>query len=159
MLEATRYYSSLTKDEEEKEVERVKLLSKTQKQKELKELDKQIARLYSLRGINTGELNTLKGNFKALARDYGVAFMAWYWVVWASTAALTYTAIEAGGVDAIALIARFDEFTGMDISSKVDPTVGTIGLTIAINELIEPLRLPIVVFTTKPIVDTFSSNK
>lgn len=153
-----RYYSSLPKEEEEKEKLRVGLLSENQKKMELKELDKKIARLNTLRGINTGELYTFRGRFKALARDYGMAFMAWYWCVWTSTAALTYASIEVGGVDAIALLAKVDTMTGYEISSKVDPTFGTIGLTLAINELLEPLRLPIVVFTTKPIVDRLSSS-
>ncbi len=157
-LAIIRRYSSLPKEEEEKEKSRVALLSEAQKKKELKELDREIARLNTLRGINTGELYTFRGKFKALARDYGMAFMAWYWCVWTSTAALTYTSIEVGGVDAIALLSNVDAFTGYDISSRVDPTFGTIGLTLAINELLEPLRLPIVVFTTKPIVDRFSSS-
>ncbi len=156
---STHHYSSLSKEDEEKEFERVKLLSESQKEKELKELDKEIARLYSLRGINTGDLHTFRGRFKALARDYGIAFMAWYWVVWTSTAALTYAAIEVGGIEAIELIARVDNLTGFEFSQKVDPAVGTIGLTLIINEMLEPLRLPIVVFTTKPIVDTLSSKK
>lgn len=155
---STQHYSSLSKEDEDKEFERVKLLSQSQKDKELNELDKEIARLYSLRGINTGDLNTFRGRFKALARDYGIAFMAWYWVVWTSTAALTYAAIEVGGIDAIALIAKVDNLTGFEISQKIDPAVGTIGLTLAVNEMLEPLRLPIVVFTTKPIVDTLSSK-
>lgn len=158
LTRATRYYSSIPKDEEETEKQRVSLLSESQKSIELKQLDKEIARLNTLRGINNGELYTFRGRFKALARDYGMAFMAWYWVVWTSTAALTYTAIEVGNVDAIALLTRVDDLTGYDISSKVDPQIGTIGLTIAINELLEPLRLPIVVFTTKPIVDRISSS-
>lgn len=153
-----RHYSSLPKDEEEKEKQRVNLLSENQKSKELKEFDKEISRLNTLRGINTGELYTFRGKFKALARDYGMAFMAWYWIVWTSTAGLTYAAIEVGGVDVIALLARVDVLTGYEISSKVDPTIGTIGLTVAVNELLEPLRLPIVVFTTKPIVDSLSSK-
>ncbi len=153
-----RCYSSISKEEEEKEKARVGLLSDTQKKKELKELDKEISRLNTLRGINTGELYTFRGRFKALARDYGMAFMAWYWCVWTSTAALTYATIEVGGVDAIALLAKVDVMTGYDISSRVDPTFGTIGLTLAVNELLEPLRLPIVVFTTKPIVDRISSS-
>lgn len=154
----TRYYSSLPKDEEEKEKQRVSLLSESQKKIELKDLDKEIARFNTLRGINTGELYTFRGKFKALARDYGMAFMAWYWCVWTSTAALTYAAIEVGGVDAIELLARVDDLTGYEISAKVDPTIGTIGLTVAINEMLEPLRLPIVVFTTKPIVDTLTNR-
>jgi len=79
-----------------------------------------------------------------------------YWTVWSTTALLTYATIELGNVDAIALIAKVDGLTGYEISTKIDPTIGTIGLTMAINEMLEPLRLPVVVLTTKPVVEAFS---
>ena len=158
-LPSSRFYSAIPKEEEEKEKERVAVLSQKQKSIELEKLDKEIARLNTLRGINTGELYTLRGKFKALARDYGVGFMVWYWTVWSSTAFLTYGAIELGNVDVMALFAKADVWTGYDISSKVDPTLGTIGLTLAVNEFLEPLRLPFVVLTTKPVVEFFSPKK
>lgn len=74
---AVRFFSVLSKEEEEQEKKRVEGLSKYQKEIELRALDKELARLNTLRGINTGELYTFRGKFKALARDYGVAFMAW----------------------------------------------------------------------------------
>uniref|UniRef100_A0A7S3PU42 DUF1279 domain-containing protein n=1 Tax=Chaetoceros debilis TaxID=122233 RepID=A0A7S3PU42_9STRA len=149
-----RYFSIMLKEEEDQEKLRVESLSKFEKEMELRDLDKQLSKLNTLRGINTGELYTIRGKFKALARDYGMPFMAWYWCVWMSTAALTYGAIEAGGIDAMALIAKSDTYTGFDLHSKVDPTMGTIGITLVFNEMLEPLRLPIVVVTTKPVVDT-----
>lgn len=156
MFNARRQYSVLSKEEEEKEKARVASLSDYEKEVELRELDAKISKLNTLRGINTGELYTLRGKFKFLAKEYGMGFMVWYWTVWCSTAVLTYGAIEVLDVDAIALLSRVDNFTGFDIANKVDPTLGTIGLTVAVNELIEPLRLPIVVFTTKPVVDTLT---
>eukprot|EP00543_Licmophora_paradoxa_P004631 CAMPEP_0202449600 /NCGR_PEP_ID=MMETSP1360-20130828/8313_1 /ASSEMBLY_ACC=CAM_ASM_000848 /TAXON_ID=515479 /ORGANISM="Licmophora paradoxa, Strain CCMP2313" /LENGTH=152 /DNA_ID=CAMNT_0049067559 /DNA_START=54 /DNA_END=512 /DNA_ORIENTATION=+ len=143
----------MTKEEEDAEKERVAGLSDFQKEIELRGLDREIALLNMKRGINTGELYTFRGKFKALARDYGFPFMAWYWTVWTSTAILTYFAIEIGNVDALALIAKVDGWTGLRISTYIDPTVGTIGLVLAINELIEPLRLPLVIVTTKPVVN------
>jgi hypothetical protein len=148
----------MTQEEEQLEKARVDVLTDYQKEMELRQLDRSISRLNKLRGINNGELYTLRGKFKALARDYGVGFMVWYWCVWCTTACLTYGAIELGNVDAIALIGKLDNFTGYEISSKVDPTLGTIGLTIAINECLEPLRLPIVVLTTKPVVNFFTGK-
>ena len=153
-----RQYSVLSKEEEEMEKARVASLSDYEREVELRELDAQISKLNTLRGINTGELYTMRGKFKFLAKEYGMGFMMWYWTVWTTTAILTYGSIELLDVDAIALLAKVDNFTGYDISSKVDPTLGTIGLTIAVNELLEPLRLPIVVMTTKPVVDTFSGR-
>jgi len=148
----------LTSSEEEREKERVAALTPFQRELELRELDDRLARLHVLRGINNGELYTLRGKFKALARDYGLGFMAWYWTLWTSTALLTYTGITMGGVDAIAILAKVDFYTGLDMSQKVDPTLGTVALTLAVNECLEPLRLPIVVLTTKPVVNFFTQS-
>jgi len=67
-------------------------------------------------------------------------------------------AIEAGGVDAIAILAKVDSLTGFEISTKVDPTLGAIGLALGINECLEPIRLPLVVLTTKPVVNLFTKR-
>ncbi len=150
-----RSHSVLSSQEEDEEKKRVSTLSKYEKEMELRNLDRELARLNTLRGINTGELYTFRGKFKALARDYGIGFMAWYWTVWMSTAFLTYGAIEMGAIDAMAVIAKVDSYTGFDMTSKIDPQLGAIGITLVANELLEPIRLPIVVMTTKPIVETF----
>ncbi len=112
-------------------------------------------------GINTGELYTLRGKMKFLARDYGIGFMVWYWTVWFTTAGLTYAAMEVGGVDPVIVAGKVEAFLGWDagaLSGRLDPTLGKLGLTIAVNECLEPLRLPIVVLTTKPVVNLFSKR-
>lgn len=52
----------------------------------------------------------------------------------------------------MAVLQKIDMYTGYDISSHVDPTLGAIGLAVALNEVIEPIRLPFVIMTTKPVV-------
>jgi hypothetical protein len=142
----------MTKDEEEAENARVSKLTDFQKEMELRDLDRQLAKLSMLRGINTGELYTLRGKYKALARDYGLPFMAWYWVVWSSTFGLSYSAIQLGLIDTMAVLENLEVWTGLAVTAHVDPTLGSIGLAVALNEVIEPLRLPIVLYTTKPVV-------
>jgi len=137
------------------EKERVAGLTKYEKEIELRELDRQLAILNTKRGINTGELYTMTGKVKALARDYGTGYIAWYFTVWCSSACLIYSAITLGNVDVMALIAKVDGWTGYDISSKVDPTLGTIGVTLVANEILEPVRIPFVILTTKPVVEFF----
>lgn len=148
----------MTSEEEAAEEIRVSNLTKFQKEMELRDLDDALSYFNTKRGINTGELYTLRGKFKALARDYGIGFMVWYWTIWSSTALLTYGSITLGGVDVISLLHKVDGYTGLEIASKVDPQLGTIALTIAANELLEPVRLPIVVLTTKPVVNFFSNT-
>jgi hypothetical protein len=142
----------MTKEEEEAENARVSKLTAFQKEMELRDLDRQLAKLSMLRGITTGELYTFRGKYKALARDYGFPFMAWYWVVWSSTFALSYSAIQLGLIDTMAVLQMLEGWTGFAITAHVDPTLGSIGLAVALNEVIEPLRLPIVLWSTKPVV-------
>jgi hypothetical protein len=154
-------FSALPPDEEEKEKNRVASLSDYQKEMELRNLDADIARLQTLRGINTGELYTMRGKFKMLSRDYGMGFLAWYWTVWFATAGLTYAAVEFGGVDPIMVMEKAEMWLGWEsgaISGKVDPTLGQLGLVIVLNECLEPVRLPIVVMTTKPVVNAFQQS-
>ena len=154
-------FSALPPDEERTEKSRVGSLTPYQKEMELRTLDSELARLQTLRGINTGELYTFRGKFKMLSRDYGMGFMAWYWTVWFSTAGLSYAAIELGGVDPMMVAAKIENFMGweaMYLSGKLDPTLGQIGLVVAVNECLEPLRLPFVVVTTKPVVNFFSKH-
>jgi len=160
-IRASSSFSALPPDEEQAEKERVASLSQYQKEMELRQLDSELARLQTLRGINTGELYTLRGKFKMLSRDYGMGFLAWYWTVWFATAGISYTAIEVGGVDPLMVAAKVESFLGWErdaIAGKLDPTLGQIGLVVAVNECLEPLRLPLVVMTTKPVVNFFTKR-
>lgn len=158
-LAAIRFYTPMTPSEEDAEKDRVSKLTPFQKDQELRQLNRDIARLDMLRGINTGELYTISGKYKNLARNYGVPLAVWYWTVWSATAVLCFGAVTVGGVDVMSLVDRVDGYTGWDLASKVDPTYGKIGLVIVLNELIEPVRLPVVVFTVKPMMETFFPTK
>jgi hypothetical protein len=154
-----RNYTPMTKQEEEIEKQRVAGLSPFQKDQELRELNRQIAKLEMLRGINTGELYTWRGRYKDLSRNYGIPLMMWYGTCWVTTGLLVYTAVELGGIDAMTVLARIDDYMGFDLASKVDPNLGKIGLILVLNEMLEPLRLPIVILTCKPVVDRIAPTK
>ena len=57
------------------------------------------------------------------------------------------------------VISRFDQFTGFELANKVDPALGKIGITLVLNEAWEPIRLPFVITTLKPIMDTVNPPK
>lgn len=154
-----RHYTPMTQEEEQAEKKRVEGLSAFQKDQELRQLNREIARLEMFRNINTGELYTWKGRYKDLSRNYGMPFMMWYGVCWATTGILMYAAVEVGGIDAIPWIAWLDTYTGLDLASKVDPKLGKMGMALVMNEMIEPLRLPIVILTCKPVVDRIAPTK
>lgn len=154
-----RWYTPFTKQEEDSEKDRVASLSAFQKDQELRKLNREITRLEKLKGINTGEAYTWSGRYKALAREYGMPMVVWYGCVWFSTCLLTYGTITIFNVDVVSLLAQMDARTGWDLVNKVDPQYGKIGMAILINELIEPIRLPIVILTVKPVVDAISPPK
>jgi Protein of unknown function (DUF1279) len=154
-LSICRYYSPMTEEEKKAETKRVKNLTAEQKNYELRDIDRQLSLLYMKRDINTGDILTYRGRFKALMREYGFYMVAWYGTVWFTMGVMIYTAIEVGGVDVIALAARFDSLSGSNIENHLNPSVGAVGLTLVINECLEVIRTPFVVMTTKPMVDKF----
>jgi hypothetical protein len=154
-----RWYTPMTKEEEEKEKARVAHLSPEEKDQELRSLNRQIAKLETLRGINTGELYTWSGRYKALMRDYGFPLFVYYWCVWTTMGVGVYLAIDVGGLDAMELLARIDHQFGWSLTEKVDPQLGKIGLALMVNEVLEPVRLPFVITTLKPAIDTISPPK
>ena len=79
--------------------------------------------------------------------------MVWYWGVWGMTFVGSYLLIDFGGVDVMAIMLKLDTWTGWEISSNIKPEYGKIGLALALNEVIEPIRLPFVIVTVKPVMD------
>ncbi|CAB9518018.1 expressed unknown protein [Seminavis robusta] len=143
----------MTKEEEEAEKNRVSKLSDFKKEQELRKLNREILRLNMLRGINTGELYTIRGRYKLLLQEYGVPMMVWYGAVWLTTGSALFVLAEVGGMDTMAVLAYADQYTGFDMVSRVDPTLGKLGIILILNELLEPVRLPFVVLTVKPVMD------
>jgi hypothetical protein len=154
-----RWYTPMTSDEEEQEKARVVHLTPEGKDSELRELNRKIARLEMLRGINNGELYTWSGRYKVLMREYAFPLLVYYWAIWSTMGAGVYLSIGLGGLDAIEVIAKFDAWSGFSLAESVDPTLGTIGLALVFNELLEPIRLPFVVATLKPMMDTINPPK
>ena len=63
-IDVVRWYTPMTTEEEDKEKARVAHLSSEEKDQEIRELNRQLARLEKLKGINTGELYTWSGRYK-----------------------------------------------------------------------------------------------
>ena len=101
----------------------------------------------------TFENLSFKDKAKILATEYGIAFTVWCTFVWAVSGFVTYGAIEMSDIDSLTLIAQLESYVEYDLSSKIDPKYGNIGLAVVVNEVFEPLRFPIVIATTKPVVD------
>jgi hypothetical protein len=148
-----RFYTPMTKEEEDKEKQRVSTLTPFAKDQELRQYNREIARLEKLRGINTGELYTWTGRYKTLARDYGTSLVIYYGVAWAGSAVLCFGAMQLFNVDALLLLAQVDAKLGWDLCSKVSPEMGQVGVALILNEFLEVVRLPLVVLTVKPVID------
>jgi hypothetical protein len=152
-------YRPLTPQEESDEKDRVATrLTKVDRSAEEKRLDALISALNQRRGVLTGDLYTYRGKFKAYSRDYGFPFMCYWTGCWVATGAVTYGAIAYGDFDALTIICRVDGLFGTNIAANIDPTLGNVAVAIAVNELLEPIRLPFVIATT-PTVVRFFTNK
>merc|ERR1719491_163056 len=137
-----RWYTPMTKEEEEREKARVSHLSPEEKEKELRRLNREILKLETIRGINTGELYTWSGRYKSLVKNYGFPLFVYYWLLWATMGGVVYLGIDFGGLDAMALLERIDSNVGWSVSEKVDPQLGKMGVALILNECLEPVRLP-----------------
>jgi hypothetical protein len=149
----------MSKEEEVAENTRVSQLSIEQKDIELRQLNRQIAILEMKRGINTGELYTWTGKYKTLARDYSTPLFVWYTTVWLCTGVLFYTTFTIFDIDFMYVIQQFDHYTGFHMSQQINPEYGKIGVILVMNEIIEPIRLPIVILTVKPVIDALYPTK
>jgi len=89
---------------------------------------------------------------------FGLGFVVWYYTVWCAMFSVTFVAIEYGGVDALALVSKMDAYTGFDMASRINPTVGSLAVALIANECLEPIRLVFVVSTTKPVVHMFTGR-
>lgn len=154
-----RWYTPMTKDEEEMEKARVSHLSPEEKEKELRHLNREIVKLETIRGINTGELYTWSGRYKSLVKNYGFPLFVYYWALWATMGGVVYLGIDFGGLDAMALLERIDSNLGWSLSATVDPQLGKMGVALILNECLEPVRLPFVVVTLKPVMDIVNPPK
>jgi len=154
-----RWYTPMTKEDEEKEKARVSHISAEEKENELRHLNREIAKLETVRGINTGELYTWTGRYKSLVKNYGFPLFVYYWALWATMGSVVYLGIDIGGLDAMALLERIDSNLGWSLSEKVDPQLGKMGVALILNECLEPVRLPFVVVTLKPVMDVVSPPK
>lgn len=154
-----RWYTPFTKEEEEKERARVVHLNPEDKEQELRHLNREITKLEILRGINNGERYTWSGRYKELVRNYGLPLFVYYWTVWSAMGVGIYFCIDFGGLDVMSVLDKVDSYMNFSLKDKVDPELGRIGLALVMNECLEPLRLPFVVMTLKPVMDRISPTK
>lgn len=154
-----QWYTSMTKEEEEREKARVAHLSPEEKEEELRRLNREIVKLETIRGINTGELYTWTGRYKSLVKNYAAPLFIYYWTLWATMGGIVYLGIDIGGFDAMYLLERIDSNLGWSVSEKVDPQLGKMGVALILNECLEPVRLPFVVGTLKPVMEIVNPPK
>jgi hypothetical protein len=116
-------------------------------------LKRNISQLEYLRDMNTGAAFSWSERYKATAREYGMPLLAWYGAVWTTTALFCYGTISIFQIDTLQVLRSVDARTGWSLSRKINPTMGKIGMALFANEVLEPIRLPTVLVTIKPVVD------
>eukprot|EP00397_Hematodinium_sp_SG-2012_P026182 GEMP01027409.1.p1 GENE.GEMP01027409.1~~GEMP01027409.1.p1 ORF type:complete len:203 (+),score=44.68 GEMP01027409.1:234-842(+) len=95
-----------------------------------------------------------KGGIAKLFTEYGAPFVAWYFSLWAGGLATLYGVMQFGLVgwqDAKEFLIGLgvDKYYDLD---NVDPKTGNFAVAFLLNELVEPLRLPLAIATIKPLM-------
>lgn len=88
-------------EEERRERDEARSMPADERQKAIAELDAKLKVLTRRRAVLSGELYTIRGRFKAMGRDYGLPFMAWWTAVWLATGVGIFSAITVRSPPAI----------------------------------------------------------
>ena len=95
----------------------------------------------------------LKDRLKKLFDDYGYVALSVYWIIFLSTVAVFYIALERG-VDVAALIERM----GMDWGEAAEKT-GTIAVAYAATKILQPLRILLTLALVPPVGTWWNKRK
>ena len=76
-----------------------------------------------------------------------------YWTgVWAVSGVGIYCVLAATGLDVVPAVEAVDEALGSDLASRFNPSLGRVAVAVAVNELCEFVRFPVVLATTPMVV-------
>merc|ERR1712159_201142 len=92
-----------------------------------------------------------------MRKEYGKPFLVWWTGTWLMTGLGIYAGLQLSGADSVALISAVDAKLNTELASRVDPTAGNVAIAVALNEIIEPLRLPVAIATTPKVVSWIRS--
>ena len=95
-----------------------------------------------------------------MTKKYGFPFAVYWWGAWFVTLPLCLGLIEVLDVDGLALVNQIDSaarYCGLDadLSSRVDEQHGRYATGFVLNEVLEVVRLPVVLATTPWFAKTF----
>eukprot|EP00750_Incisomonas_marina_P030142 INCI7305.1.p1 GENE.INCI7305.1~~INCI7305.1.p1 ORF type:complete len:195 (+),score=21.37 INCI7305.1:212-796(+) len=90
-------------------------------------------------------------SLKAMFKLYGPVYVVYGGVVWISTGVALYGVLATTGVDVLPAIAAVDDALGWSLASRIDPSLGLVAVSVALNELLEIVRFPFCVATTPAI--------
>eukprot|EP01134_Creolimax_fragrantissima_P007359 CFRG7359T1 len=96
------------------------------------------------------EESKFKPSIRSMMKEYGASFLVYWTAVWVGTGFTTYGVVTYAGPDvALSAIKKL----GVDTDAwDINPNHVNIGVAVAINEMIEPIRFPICVATTPAVV-------
>jgi hypothetical protein len=100
-----------------------------------------------------GKWQELKGYVK----EYGWVFLAYWTGAWVGSGFICYGAVEATGLDGIALLKRLGSDNIYDLSGW-DPRFINALIAIEINELLEFFRFPLIIATTPKVARWWRSR-
>jgi hypothetical protein len=147
-----RNFFSAESQEDKTERAAVESLEPEERKRRLEDVNAQLRTLQRQRDVLSGDAFSMRGSAKIIARDYGFPFVIYWWACWSVTGVGIFGAISMGGLDPFSLVAAFDGVAGTSLveflPTDLDPLFGNAALAVALNELLEPVRLPLVLLST-----------
>eukprot|EP00039_Didymoeca_costata_P023071 m.5899 g.5899 ORF g.5899 m.5899 type:complete len:207 (+) comp3431_c0_seq1:157-777(+) len=96
-----------------------------------------------------------KAKIQTLVAKYGLPFLVIWTGLWGVSGAAIFGAAQAGIFEPMVVIDWIDGVFDSDLRGKIDPSWGNLAVAIVLNEAIEPLRFPVAVAVTPPILRMF----
>lgn len=98
-----------------------------------------------------------KGGFAQLITEYGAPFVVWYFLIWSGSLLSIYGLLECGLISWQDTLAPLFQALGLDdYVHRIDSTMGSVVIAIVVNEILEPIRFPVVVLTLKKAMKVFN---
>lgn len=95
-----------------------------------------------------------KGMIAQMVMQYGAPFAIWYATLWAGSWFGIYMLLEMEVISWQESLRPLFEGMGLDsYTDKIDPSMGSIVIAFMANELLEPIRFPLVLATGKPVIE------
>lgn len=103
--------------------------------------------------VEIEELANKKGGIMQFIVQYGFPFVCWYVFVWASSWFVIFSMLQLEIVSFQTTVKPLLASWGLGAYvEQIDPSMGNVVISFILNEVVEPIRFPLVLLSAKPVL-------